>query len=155
MRTLAVLLCSAALVACEAASEPEFDVPEPSFGKGAVQQSVTGSGSFIFQGNNRTFSFTARLHADGSVSGEWERVNHIGNASQTKSHGKVTCLNIIGNNRARLGGFATSGAFSASPNNEVAWRVIDRGQGEHVTQALERMGLSGPVPTDIPTQKVA
>ncbi len=129
MRKLAALLCSAALVACEAASEPEFDVPEPSFGKGAVQQSVSGQGSFIFAGNNRTFSFTARRHADGSVSGEWERVNHLGNASQAKSHGLVTCFTIFGGNQAVLGGFATSGAFSASPNNEVAWRVADNSEG--------------------------
>ena len=128
MRKLAALLCSAALVACEPVSAPEVDVPDPSFGKGRVIQSVTGSGHFIFQGNNRTFSFTARRHADGTVSGQWQRVNHIGNASQTKAHGRVTCFTILGN-QAILGGFATSGAFSAAPNNEVGWQVEDNGQG--------------------------
>ena len=100
----------------------------PDFAMGRLVQSVSGSGSFTFAGNNRTFSFTARLHADGTVDGEWERVNHIGNASQTKSHGEVTCFTIIGT-QAWLGGLATSGLFSAAPNNGVAWRVADNSEG--------------------------
>ena len=116
-------------LAPDAISPTESSTPLGSLMKGPVVESVTGSGSFIFQSNNRTFSFTARRFADGSVAGQWERVNHIGNASQTKSHGKVTCLTIIGPNQARLGGFATSGVASAPPNNEVAWRVEDNGQG--------------------------
>lgn len=96
--------------------------------QGLVVQSVTGSGSFILMGNNRTFSFTASRHADGTVSGQWERVNHV-NESQTKSHGQVTCFTIFGGNQARLGGFATSGLLSTPPNNEVAWRVADNSEG--------------------------
>ena len=70
----------------------ESSVPTPLFGKGRVVQSATGSGSFIFAGNNRTFSFTARRHTDGSVTGQWERVNHVGNASHKESrHGHVLC----------------------------------------------------------------
>ena len=101
------------------------------FGKGAVTQSVSGSGNFTdANGDFRTFSFNAKLHADGSVSGQWERVNHRENASESKSHGVVTCFTIDGN-QAWLGGYATSGVFSDAPNNEVYWRVMDNGQGNN------------------------
>ena len=121
-----VLFLGTAFIACADGPVPtEGDIPSPLLGVGRVAQSVTGSGSFILGGNNRTFSFTARRHADGSVSGEWERVNHVGNASQTKSHGQVTCFTISGN-QARLGGFATSGI---APNLAALWHVADNGQG--------------------------
>ena len=106
----------------------ESSVPTPLFVMGAVVQSVTGAGNFTIDGNFRTFAFTARRHADGTVSGAWERVNHL-NESQTKSNGRVTCFTIFGGNQARLGGFATSGLFSTPPNNEVAWRVADNSEG--------------------------
>ncbi len=94
---------------------------------GRVVQSVSGSGHFTDAGGDpRFFSFTAERFADGSVDGQWERVNLRGDASQTKSHGKITCFTVIGNS-AFLGGFATSGRLSAPPSNEVAWRVVDNG----------------------------
>jgi len=95
---------------------------------------VSGSGSITdeFQGLEewRTFSFTAIRRADGTVDGQWERVNRFeGNASETKAHGVITCFTIVGN-EAWLGGYATSGRWSAPPNNAVIWRVKDDGQGE-------------------------
>ena len=133
-------------VACaDSVTEPESNIPGPSFATGRVVQSVTGSGSFIFAGNNRTFSFTARRHADGTVSGQWERVNHL-NESQTKSHGQVTCFTIVGGNQAFLGGFATSGLFSTPPNNEVAWRVVDNGQGANAPADQISLEFVGAVP---------
>ena len=145
-RTIFAALALTALFACEPVLEPEVsvDVSSSALAKGKVGQSVTGSGSFLFAGNNRTFSFTARIHAGGSIDGQWERVNHIGNAAQTKSHGTVTCFTIIGN-QAWIGGFATSGVFSNPPNNEVAWRVVDNGQGHNALAdqiSLQFVGLA-------------
>ena len=123
-----VLFLGTAFIACADGPVPtEGDIPSPLLGKGAVVQSVTGSGNFTdADGNFRTFSFTARRHADGTVDGQWQRVNHV-NESETKAHGEVTCFTIE-DSRARLGGFATSGLFSEPPDNEVAWRVADNGQ---------------------------
>ena len=104
--------------------------------RGPVVQSVTGSGNFTTGGGNfRTFTFTARRHADGTVTGQWQRVNHVGNASESKSHGQVTCFTII-DNQAWIGGFATSGLFSTPPNNEVATRVVDNGEGSGSTDQI-------------------
>ena len=98
-----------------------------------VVQSVTGSGSFTVeqqQGDWRTFSFTARRHADGTVKGQWDRIRRqAGNAAHSKSHGVVTCFTIMGD-EAWLDGYATTGLWSDPPNNEVRWRVKDNGQGK-------------------------
>jgi hypothetical protein len=100
---------------------------------GRVVESVSGSGSLPAveqEGDWRTFSFTARRHADGTVDGQWERIRRQdGNAADTKSHGVVTCFNIVGD-EVWLGGYATSGVRSEPPNNGVAWRVKDNSQGK-------------------------
>ena len=129
--TVFAALALTALLACEAVLEPEVsvDVSSAALAKGPVVQSVTGSGSFLLNGNNRTFSFTARILADGSVDGQWVRVNHT-EESRFTSHGVVTCLNII-ENEAWIGGLATGGFVSDPPNNEVSWRVVDNGQGRN------------------------
>ena len=133
-RTLLASLALAGLLACEPVLEPEVseDVSSSAFAKGPVGQSATGSGSFLFGGFNRTFSFTARLHADGSVDGQWQRVTHNGLPGQNRSHGKITCLTAIGN-QAWLGGFKTLSTTGNvdPPNNGVVWRVIDNGQGRN------------------------
>lgn len=96
--------------------------------KGSVVQSVTGSGHFTTdQADFRTFSFTARRYADGSVNGQWERIRRTTGNAERKSHGKVTCFTIIGT-QAWLGGYATSGIYVPG---EVGWRVVDNGEGKN------------------------
>jgi hypothetical protein len=56
------------------------------------------------------------------------RWSEHGSAKESKSHGVVTCITIVGN-EAWLGGYATSGAYSDPPNG-VAWRVKDNGEGK-------------------------
>ena len=114
--------------------------------KGPVVQSVTGSGSFVApEGDWRTFSFTARKYADGSVDGQWQRIRRQpGNAKESKSHGIITCFTIDGN-KAWLGGYATSGLWSTPPDNETGWRVVDNGQGKNAPpdqMSLEYVGAS-------------
>jgi len=97
--------------------------------KGPVVESVSGTGNYTTsQGDWRTFNFTAQRHEDGTVDGQWERIRREdGNAADSKSHGIVTCLTVVGS-QAWIGGIATSGLNSAPPNR-VAWRVVDNGHG--------------------------
>jgi hypothetical protein len=114
---LLVVACDQQAVAPDLADDPQFQAIGP------VVQSVTGSGNFVIPGVRlRIFTDAAHLRADGSISGQWER-NGI-------AHGVVTCFTIVGN-EAWLAGYATSGARSTPPNNGVAWRVVDNGQGEN------------------------
>lgn len=146
--TAPLLAAVVALVACENTVEPEPNDLGVSFARNPVDQSATGSGSFTVvtqQGDWRTFSFTARRRADGSVAGQWERIRRQdGNAADSKSHGVVTCFTII-DNQAWIGGFATSGLFSTPPNNGSAFRVVDNGQGANAPadqMSLEFVGTS-------------
>jgi hypothetical protein len=95
-------------------------------------ESVTGSGSRTVteqEGDWRTFSFTARRHADGTVEGQWERIRRrSGSAADEKSRGVVTCFTIV-DDQVWLGGYATKGLYSEPPRSGVAWRVKDNGQG--------------------------
>jgi hypothetical protein len=99
--------------------------------RGSVVESVSGSGSFTTaDGDWRTFSFSARRHADGTVDGQWERIRrNEGNAADWKGSGVVTCFTVV-DGEAWMGGVATNGLYSTPPTNWVAWRVVDRGNGQ-------------------------
>jgi hypothetical protein len=101
--------------------------------KGPVVESVSGNGSYTTTlGDWRTFSFTARRHADGTVDGQWERIRRAdGNAAESKSHGIVTCFTVVGN-QAWIGGITTSG-LNSTPPNRVGWRVVDNGHAQATT----------------------
>lgn len=116
---------------------------------GRVVEQVSGSGSFrVYTQENdwRTFSFTARRHANGVVDGQWQRVRRRdGNASGLTSHGVITCF-VIEGDEAWLGGYATHGAYSEPPYNYVAWRVRDAGRGARAPAdqvSLQSVGRSG------------
>lgn len=119
-----------------------FSAPE---GAGPVVQSVRGSGHFSdSEGQLRTFTFAARRHEDGRVSGEWQRIARSGDFEGV-AHGNITCFTIEDGNKARLGGFAQSGPLSTAPNNGVGWRVVDNGQGANGAPdqiSLQFIGLS-------------
>ena len=97
-----------AALACEPMATTEVDAPQ--FRRGRVIESVTGGGNFTdFRGDFRTFTVSAKKFADGSVIGQWERVNHLGGGEREfKSHGVVTCFSNIGSS-VLMGGFVTSG----------------------------------------------
>lgn len=97
--------------------------------KGPVVESIMGSGHFTMpEGDWRTFNFTARRHADGTVDGQWERVRRAaGNAAGASSHGVITCFTVEGN-QAWIAGYATGGLYTTPPDNRVYWRVVDNSQ---------------------------
>lgn len=99
---------------------------------GNVVESVTGSGSRAVteqEGDWRTFSFSARRHANGTVEGEWLRIRRRSGRADEKSRGVVSCFTIVGD-EVWLGGYATLGVYSEPPRNGVGWRVKDTGAGD-------------------------
>lgn len=112
------------LLACEPVLQPDANSPNfaSNGGAGRVVEHVTGSGHFTRGGQLRTFSFSAVKRADGTVTGEWQRFNR---AIGAKAHGDVTCFTRAGN-QAWLGGVVER---TTTVPGEVAWTVIDNGEG--------------------------
>ena len=111
-------LAALALSACEQPTDVGMDV-QPAFAMGGVAQSATGS--WTIEGR-RTFAFTARQYADGSVAGVWERVNQ---SLGTRHNGIVLCMTIIGN-QAWVGTLTRTGPQAGT---EGFFRVADNGEG--------------------------
>ncbi len=133
----------------EAPTEPELlssDLPLMAalHSLGPVVASATGSGSI--DNALRTFAFNARLHADGTVKGAWQRVRHDTNR---RSNGRVTCATFIGGNTAFIGGIATSGVLSDPGFNGVGWAVLDGGEGKPPNGDLMTLQFVGLTPAQV------
>ncbi len=132
MRKLAALLCSAALVACESASEPGVgplppqlaheDFPHPD--RGSVSSSVVGGGQVLVDDERRNFSFNAldqRIDNDlATVTGQFEMFDPETGASV---HGIITCFFITGDNANEA--FIGGQVFLPDEVVEVGFRVAD------------------------------
>jgi hypothetical protein len=93
---------------------------------------ATGSGHYTFLVNDwRTFSFNARLYADGSVKGNYTRTHHL-NGESTHAKGIVTCL-IVDGNEAWIGGEDTQGSIYAPGFNGTVFHAVDNGEGANAT----------------------
>ena len=117
-------------VACsdeQVVNPTESSVPTPLFGKGALVQSVTGSGQFTFQGTLRNFGFSALEHQDGTVTGAFAgHRNRIDGARSVQ--GFVECFTIVGD-EAWIAGTVEQVSPGPTTTTEVAgFRVVDNGR---------------------------
>ena len=107
----------------------ESSVPTPLFGKGAVVQSVTGSGQFTVGGELRTFSFNALRHANGAVGGRFAGFNRF---SGGRISGRITCFTIEGGNAVWIAGVIEQANFDVI-GSEGGWRAVDNGPPRSAT----------------------
>jgi hypothetical protein len=115
-----------ALVASIAAAGA-IGVPATPAAPNGVVASATGSGHMIRNDFNRTFSFTARKYADGSVKGQLQLNSREFNVH---IHMRIDCLRVVGN-VAHMSGIITKTsnpeeAFVGELNRLV---VQDNGEG--------------------------
>jgi len=131
-RLIAASCVAASAVACSDGGAVQPDAPSmllTGLGAGPAVEMVTGSGHFTTAppafnpGLWRTFSMTAGKTADGSVFGTYNNLTHLEDGGVLKSHGTVTCFTIKGN-KAWIGGMNP-----ASDPPDVAWQVVDNGEG--------------------------
>jgi hypothetical protein len=155
-RTTLAVLCAAALVACDAADSitgpstspglsadliPAIDVPEeflpgvpvldpfaPVWNDDAgVVESARGGGHWhVTSGALRTFAFTAKTRADGTVQGQYQINNR--DVSGSREHGTVTCLAVDGD-EAWIGGVITHSSIPIRVGERRVFQVVDRGEG--------------------------
>jgi hypothetical protein len=86
---------------------------------------ATGSGHLYVLGTQRTFSFTARELADGTVRGQAQLVLHESGALQ---HIELDCL-VVDGNKATMSGFIKRTNVEAFEGASVWFEVFDHGEG--------------------------
>jgi len=128
VRLVALSLAAVAIAGCDASAPTAPAVAAPQLASSKPLASATGSGQFYDvrpTGEGwRNFEFTARTGADGTT-GEWQLVSR---ATDTKYHGTVTCLSVVGN-QAWFTGMVTDATDPAFVGKPAFWRVVDNGEG--------------------------
>ena len=137
--TLLLLVTMAVTSACtESPTQPIDSIPLFAMAGGRVIGSVTGSGhapcaTIGFRcdvsnpdGGLRTFSFNARLRADGSVGGRFQ-VNNRENGIQ--GQGDIVCMRFTRDNRAWIIGVITNVQGPGNVGDLTAFAVEDNGEG--------------------------
>jgi hypothetical protein len=100
-----------------------LDAPPASAG---VVQAAQGSAHIEQAGELRTFTFSARRLADGSVTGQFEI---IARQVDRVTHGTVTCMTVLGNS-AWIGVRIDRDNSGVSEGAEGRFRVVDLGSGQ-------------------------
>jgi len=107
--------------------------------------SATGQGKMV--GTNRTFSFNAVTHRDGSVSGQGQLNSHLG----AKIHFSIDCLYVEGNVATMSGTVTNSEAFQEYVGGPCWFRVKDNGEGSNAQpDEITFFIFCGPDETDTP-----
>jgi hypothetical protein len=89
--------------------------------------SATGNGDFMFNGDLRTFSFSAIQQPNGNVAGQAEVHNR---AIDTVIHMDIDCLNVVPPNKAFVSGTITKSNNTNFPVGSTGlFEVIDNGEG--------------------------
>jgi hypothetical protein len=79
---------------------------------------------------NQPLAFNARKYADGTVSGRFE-YHQIVEGTSFNFNVDVTCLNVYGGNRAKIGGVVEQSSDPTVPVGTFAWfQVFDNGEGQ-------------------------
>lgn len=137
MRTLWALAALAVLLAIPTASAARADASA----SGSAHWTIPLPNAFGVEVQNRTLSFNARKHADGSASGRFE-YHQVVEGEAFIFNVSVTCLNVYDGNRAKIGGVIEVSNDPTLPAGGYAWfQVFDNGEGTGA--APDRSSLVG------------
>ena len=109
----------------------------PSASAGGIEASASGGAHwtiplpnvFGVEVQNRTLSFNARRHADGSASGRFE-YHQVVEGTAFVFNVSVTCMAVYDGNRAKIGGLVELSNDPTIPTGTFAWfQVLDHGEG--------------------------
>lgn len=126
------------LVATESGAEMAlYETPQQS----SAGPSARGHVDLVpVEGSNQglqRYSFTARRHSDGTVRGQFQVFDNVGTALEVRAHGEVTCLAVLPDGTARMGGVITHREPALAPSQPagVLWVVKDNGEGRNAVDA--------------------
>jgi hypothetical protein len=127
LRSIFVLATTAAALAVPAAlAAPGGPVESAS---GGVHWTIPLPNAFGVEVINQPLAFNARKYADGSVTGRFE-YHQIAEGTSFNFNVDVTCMNVYGGNRAKIGGVVRQSNDPTTPVGTFAWfQVFDNGEG--------------------------
>jgi hypothetical protein len=115
-----------------------------------VVASATGSGHFRVSGDLRTFTFNANTDSSGVTTGQTQGKNRN---LDIKWHGRITCLNVVGNVATMSGVVTDITPGLGDPflvGNFIQFQVIDMGEGNNAPPDLISLTLFFPQGTTDP-----
>ena len=125
MRTVSALAALAILLAIPTASAGGAAASA----NGSAHWTIPLPNAFGVEVENRTLSFNARKHADGSASGRFE-YHQVVEGQAFRFNVSVTCMTVFDGNRAKLGGVIEVSSDPTLPAGGYAWfQVFDNGEG--------------------------
>jgi hypothetical protein len=137
VRTLWALAALAVLLAIPVASAGRAGASA----NGSAHWTIPLPNVFGVEVGNRTLSFNARKHEDGSASGRFE-YHQVVEGDAFIFNVAVTCMNVYDGNRAKIGGVVEVSNDPTVPTGSFAWfQVFDNGEGS--AAAADRSSLVG------------
>ena len=96
---------------------------------GGVHWTIPLPNAFGVEVANQPLAFNARKYDDGTVTGRFE-YHQVVEGTSFDFNVDVTCMNVYGGNRAKIGGVITVSNDPTLPPGRFAWfQVFDNGEG--------------------------
>ena len=96
---------------------------------GGIHWTIPLPNAFGVEVVNQPLAFNARKYADGSVSGRFE-YHQIVEGTSFDFNVDVTCMNVYGGNRAKIGGIVTQSTDPTISVGTYGWfQTLDSGEG--------------------------
>jgi hypothetical protein len=129
LRKVFALVGIAGLLAVPAAVASQSDGGVVESASGGVHWTIPLPNAFGVEVLSQPLAFTALKYADGTVSGHFEYHQTAGGDTVTFGV-DVTCMNVYGDSRAKIGGIVRQSTDPTIPVGTYAWfQVFDNGEG--------------------------
>ena len=129
LRNVFALAGIAALLAVPVAAASQSDSAVVESASGGIHWTIPLPNAFGVEVVSQPLAFTASKYADGSVSGHFEYIQKAG-GDTFKFAVDVTCMNVYGANRAKIGGIVTQSSDPTIAVGMYGWfQVFDNGEG--------------------------
>jgi hypothetical protein len=129
LRTAFALAGTVALLAIPVAVASPSDNAVAESASGGIHWTIPLPNAFGVEVVSQPLAFNAVKNVDGSVSGHFEYIQKAG--GETFKFGvDVTCMNVYGGNRAKIGGIVTQSSDPTIAVGMYGWfQVFDNGEG--------------------------
>ena len=123
------LLGIAGLLAVPVAAASASGNPVAESASGGIHWTIPLPNVFGVEVVSQPLAFTASKYANGSVSGHFDYIQEAGGET-VRFAVDVTCMNVYGGNRAKIGGIVTQSTDPTIAVGSYGWfQVFDNGEG--------------------------